>query len=76
MMNWRAIAVLKDGQEALLTLGDSLYQVSNLYQDAFHGILANSVKAQVASIESQKWIGNDKRGSWITYQTLYIPYSK
>lgn len=75
MMNWRAIASLQDGTEALLTLGNSLFQVSNLYQNAFHEVLADELKSKVVQINAQKWIGNDKKGNWITYGTLYVPYN-
>lgn len=75
IMNWRTMASLQDGTEALLTLGTSLFQVSNLYQSAFHEVLADELKSKVININAQKWIGNEKKGNWITYATLYVPYS-
>jgi hypothetical protein len=73
MNNWRAIAHLKNGKEALVVLGQSQYQVTNAYQEAFLEVVHPDLHATCSGISLQQWRGKPERGYWKTVGTLRMP---
>jgi len=73
MQNWRAVAVLKDGKEALIVMGHSQFQVTNLYHEAFLEVVHPELQATCEGIVLQKWHGKPERGRWVNAGTLRMP---
>jgi len=73
MQNWRAIAHLKNGREALVVLGQSQFQVSNTYQEAFLEVVHPDLHATCEGITLQRWHGKPEKGTWVNVGTLRIP---
>ena len=72
MQNWRAVAHLRR-KEALIILGQSQFQVTNTYQEAFLEVVHPDLQATCEGISLQKWQGQPERGRWINVATLRIP---
>lgn len=70
---WRAVAVFKDGGEALLYLGRSSTQVRAGYTVAFADVLDDEERDRVESIELQRWNGAPDAGRWQHQCDLKLP---
>lgn len=70
---WRAVAVLRDGSEALLCLGGSIGQVRETYSEPWFELLAEDVRKATHEIHLQKWDGLPDRGEWVTQSRLPLP---
>ncbi len=73
MQNWRALALLDTGEEALLILGASQFAVLSTYSTAFTEVLAPEVQERVVEITLERWRGRYDRGTWEEQGTLRIP---
>lgn len=71
--NWRALAILDDGSQALLCLGGSIVQVRQMYREPWFDLFDEEVRNRVEEIELQKWSGAPDRGEWQTTDNLPIP---
>jgi hypothetical protein len=70
---WSAVAILKNGQEALICLGASSVDVRNIYAIPWFELFTEEVRREVTNIEMQKWMGAPDYGRWIPSGTLPIP---
>lgn len=74
---WRAVASFNDERPAaLLYLGRSSTQVRAGYVEAYLELLDDEERAQVASIELQRWHGAPDDGRWVLQTSLRIPAAK
>lgn len=73
VQNWRALAKLDDGTEALLCLGGSIVQVRETYHEPWYELFDEEVRVHVEEIELQKWNGAPDCGEWQTISSLSIP---
>jgi hypothetical protein len=70
---WRALAILQDGQEALVYVGMSIVQVRDNYQSAWSSVFSDEAKQKTNEIVVQKWMGTADKGKWITQTNLEMP---
>lgn len=70
---WRALAILEDGAEALMCLGDSAVQVREDYTIPWYDLFPEQVRKSVDEIQVQKWNGPESRGEWVMVSCLPIP---
>lgn len=70
---WRALAVLDDGTEALLCLGQTVAQVRETYQLAWRSVFPPEVRTNVLEVVLQKWVGTPDFGSWQIQTPLPLP---
>jgi hypothetical protein len=70
---WRALAILDDGAEALMCLGESAVQVRENYTIPWYELFHEQVRKSVDEIQVQKWSGPDSRGEWVMVSSLPIP---
>ena len=73
MQEWRAIARLKNGKEALIVFGSSQFQITNIYQEAFLEVIHPDLHATCEGIILQRWRGNPTKGNWQEVGSLRIP---
>lgn len=73
MQDWRAIAKIRGGREALVTLGENQFQVTQTYQEAFLEVIHPDLQALCDGIVLQRWKGQPERGRWVEVGTLRLP---
>ncbi len=73
MHNWRAVANLTNGQEALIVLGTSQLHVSTIYTEAYAEVLAPEAQDECIGITLQRWRGRYGSGKWVNVGTLEVP---
>lgn len=66
--NWRALAILADGETGLIVLGSSPELVRSLYVSA---IIANGLN-DIESINLEAW----DFGDWAYMDSLYVPVGR
>jgi hypothetical protein len=71
--NWRALAVMTDGGEALLFVGRSSKQIRDEYVAAFQELLEDDEQESVDTIQLQQWQGSPDAGRWLTKGELRNP---
>jgi len=70
--NWRAIAVLKDGREALLFVGSSSTQVRSGWLESLKEY-KEADREEIDSVKLQQWQGTPDAGKWIDRNPLRMP---
>lgn len=73
MQDWRVIARLGNGKEALVVLGTTHHHVTSSYHEAFLEVIHPDLQATCQSLCLQRWRGKPDRGNWQTVGTLRIP---
>ena len=71
--NWRALAVMTDGTEALLFVGRSSKQIREEYVASFQELLDDDEQESVNAIQLQQWQGSPDAGRWLTKGELRSP---
>jgi len=67
---WRALAMLNDGTEALICLGNTVANVRESYLEPWLELFDEDVRKETDEIVLQKWIGEPDRGEWVTQANL------
>lgn len=72
---WRAIAVMEDGSEALVTIGMSSAQIRANYVSALEEMFEDEPDAleKVGEIRLEQWYGAPDAGRWTQKNTLRNP---
>jgi hypothetical protein len=71
--NWRALAVMANGTEAMLFVGRSSKQIRDEYTAAFQELLEDDEQEAVETIHLQQWQGSPDAGRWLTKGELRSP---
>lgn len=67
---WRALAMLKNNEEALLYVGNTIAQVRENYAEVWFDMFDEDVRDHVREVVLQKFVGAPDRGRWITQISL------